>query len=233
MSTREITSKQGQYTKNHYKWKNKMIVKRLALCGTLAPIVFVLALAVFSLLTPGYSNLTNAVSELGVMGAPYALAWNAIGFFLVGALTTLYAWGLRLDMRPASGSMIVPLLVAISGLGFAGLGFFPAEVGFQPSLRTTLHFVMVSVNFLPFILVAFIFSAKMKGFDYWKKWTLFSVVMGVIAVASFLIPKTVPLGLSQRIGIGANFMWLFVTSLALFRKPSENTKELFEKSVYQ
>ena len=80
---------------------------------------------------------------------------------------------------------------------------------------------MVSVYFLAFILVAFIFPAKMKGNDYWKKWALFSVIMGVLAVASFFIPKTVPLGLSQRIGMGAHFLWLFVTSLALFRKPSE------------
>ncbi len=198
-----------------------MNVRRFALCGMLAPIVFALALAVFSVMSPGYSNLRNAVSELGVIGAPYSLAWNVLGFFLVGALTTICAWGLRLDMRPASGSTIVPLLIAISGLGFAGLGFFPAEAGFQPSLHTTLHFVMVSVNFLPFILVAFIFPVKMKGNDYWKKWALFSVVMGVLAVVSFFIPRTVPLGLSQRVGMGANFLWLFVTSLALFRKPLE------------
>jgi hypothetical membrane protein len=198
-----------------------MNAKRFALCGMLAPIVFALALAAFSLMSPGYSNLTNMVSELGMAGAPHAPAWNVLGFGLVGTLTTAYAWGLRLDMRPASGSTIVPLLVAISGLGFAGLGLFPAETGFQPSLRTALHFVMVSVNFLPFILVAFVFPAKMRGNDYWKKWALFSVVMGVLAVASFFIPKTVPVGLSQRIGMGANFLWLFVTSLALFRKPSE------------
>lgn len=107
------------------------------------------------------------------------------------------------------------------GAWLRGVGFLPRRAGFEPSLRTTLHFVMVSVNFLPFILVAFIFPAKMKGNDYWKKWALFSVVMGVLAVASFFIPKTVPLGLSQRIGMGANFLWLFITSQALFRKPSE------------
>ena len=201
-----------------------MNVKRFALCGMLAPIVFALALVVFSLMSPGYSNLTNMVSELGVTGVPYALPWNAIGFVLVGALTTAYAWGLRLDMRPASGSTIVPLLVAISGLGFAGCGFFPAEAGFQPSLRTSLHFLMVSVYFLPFILVAFVFPTKMKGNDYWKKWALFSVIMGVLAVASYFlaaIPETVPVGVSQRIGMGAHFLWVFVTSLALFNKPSE------------
>jgi len=221
MSNQEITSKKDQYTKITMKGKNKMNVKRFALCGMLAPILFALALAVFSLMTPGYSNLTNAVSELGVIGATYALAWNAIGFFLVGALITIYAWGLRLDLRPASGSTIVPLLVAISGLGFASLGFFPAEAGFEPSLRTTLHSVMIMVYFLAFVLVAFIFPVKMKGNDYWKKLALFSVVMGILAIASFFIPKTVPLGLSQRIGMGAHFLWLFVTSLALFKKPLE------------
>jgi hypothetical membrane protein len=183
-----------------------MNVKRFALCGMFAPIVFALALTVFSLLSPDYSNLTNAVSELGGTGASYALPWNAIGFVLVGTSTIAYAWGLRLDMRPASGSTILPLPVAISGLGFAGLGPFYAEVGFQPSLRTSLHFVMVSVYFLPFILVAIIFPAKIKGNDYWTKWAVFSVVMGILAVASFFIAKTVPLGLSQQIGMGANFL---------------------------
>ena len=61
MSNQEITSKKDQYI------KITMNVKQFALCGMLAPIVFVVALTVFSMMTPGYSNLTNAVSELGVI----------------------------------------------------------------------------------------------------------------------------------------------------------------------
>jgi hypothetical membrane protein len=195
--------------------------KVLAWCGVLAPIVFIVSLVIFSLFTPGYSNLTNAVSELGTLGAPFAFAWNILGFLLVGLLIIAFAWGMYLDFRQSTGGIVVPILVGISGIGFAGLGLFPAEAGFEPSTRTTLHFTMVSINFLPFVLVAFIFAIRLKANEYWKTWTLFSAVMGVLAVASFFIPKNIPVGLSQRVGMGAYFLWLFVTSLALLRKPTD------------
>ena len=197
-----------------------MVAKKFAYCGILAPLIFALMLITFSLLTPGYSNLTNGVSELGTIGAPYALAWNILGFILVGLLIAAFAWGLRLDLRPGKGAQIVPLLVAISGLGFAGLGFFPAEAGYAPSTLTTLHFTMVSINFLPFILLAFIFAFKLKTLDYWKNWIIFSLVLGVMAVASFFIPESIPGGLSQRLGMGAYFLWLFGIGLAALSKPA-------------
>ena len=99
--------------------------KVLAWCGVLAPIVFIVSLVIFSLLTPHYSNLTNAVSELGTLGAPSAFAWNILGFLLVGLLIIAYAWGMYLDLRHSIGGIVVPILVGISGIGFAGLGLFP------------------------------------------------------------------------------------------------------------
>lgn len=195
--------------------------KALAWCGVLAPLVFTSSLIIFSILTPNYSNLTNAVSQLGSLGAPFALAWNILGFFLVGVLIIIYAWGLHVDLGRSISGIVIPILVGISGVGFAGLGLFPAEAGFEPSTRTTLHFTMVSINFLPFILVAFIFAIGLKTNQYWKNWTFFSAVMGALAVASFFIPKIIPVGLSQRIGMGTYFLWLFVNGLALLRSPAE------------
>src|SRR5512145_895131 len=147
-----------------------MTEKRLAWCGFLAPIVFTLALVGFSLATPNYSHLTNAISELGVSTAPYAFAWNMVGFVLVGLLVIAFAWGFHVAIRPALGAMIVPILVGVSGIGWVGLGFFPAEVGFQPSIHTTLHFTMVPINFLPFILAAFVFAFRLKANTYWRNW---------------------------------------------------------------
>jgi hypothetical membrane protein len=197
-----------------------MTVKKLALCGIVAPIIFIVSLITFSLLTPNYSNSTNAVSELGTVGAPYALAWNALGLFLVGLLVILFAWVLHLDLRHSEGAIGVPILVALSGIGFAGVGLFPAEAGFEPSLRTTLHFTMVAVNLLPFILVAFLFAIRLKANNYWRKWIFFSVAMGVLDIGTFFIPQSVPGGISQRLGLGAYFLWLFVIGLALLRKPA-------------
>jgi hypothetical protein len=42
--------------------------------------------------------------------------------------------------------------------------------------------------------------------------------MGILGIASFFIPKTIPVGFSQRIGMGAYFLWLFVMGLALLSK---------------
>jgi hypothetical membrane protein len=192
--------------------------KIFAICGILAPVSFTVFLVIFSILTPGYSNLTNAVSELGTSDAPYALAWSVFGFVLVGLLIAAFAWGLHADLRQSPGAIGVPTLIGISGIGFAALGLFPADAGFAPSVRTTLHFTMVSINFLPFLLATFVFAIRLQSNEYWKKWILFSIIMGILGIASFFIPKSIPGGLSQRIGLAAYFLWLFVNSLALLRK---------------
>ena len=78
---------------------------------------------------------------------------------------------------------------------------------------------MVSVNYLPFVVVAFLFAAKLRALDYWRRWAMSSGGIGVVAVASFFIPSSVPSGLSQRVGIGAYLLRLFVVSVALLRRP--------------
>ncbi len=188
--------------------------KVFAICGVLAPVIFTASLAIFSLLTPGYSNLTNAVSELGIVSAPYALTWNLLGFVFVGLLIFAFSW----DLLHSTGATILPILIGISGIGFIGLGLFPAEAGFAPSAHTTLHFAMVSINFLAFLLASFIFAIELKANEDWKKWILFSVIMGVLGIASFFIPKSIPGGISQRLGLGAYFAWLLVISLLSLRK---------------
>lgn len=196
----------------------EMKAKRFLLCGVFAPIVFVIMLIIFSVLTPSYSNITDGVSELGVVGAPFALYWNILGFISVGMLIIAFAWGLRQSMRTGPGSVIVPILVALSGLGFAGLGMFPASEGYAPSNQTTLHLTMVSINFLTFILMTFIYAIKLKSEIYWNRWSGFSSIIGILAVASFFIPKSIPGGISQRFGLGAYFLWLLVIGMAAIRR---------------
>ena len=62
--------------------------------GLAATGLFAAALGLFAALDPAYSHLTNAVSELGVVGAPSQLAWNLIGFIAVGVLLAAFGRGL-------------------------------------------------------------------------------------------------------------------------------------------
>lgn len=201
-----------------------MNTKISAYSGLLTLPAFSLLLIIFSLLTPGYNNLVNAVSELGISGAPHALAWNMFGFVFIGLLVIFFARGLYAGLRLGPGAVTVASLVFLSGIGFAGLGFFPADPGFRPSAATSLYFTMVSVNYLPFIIFAFLFALTQNKDVYWRHWVVFSLAMGALAIMSFFLPPTIPPGISQRIGMGTYFLWIMVMSFALLRK-TESAQE--------
>ena len=61
-------------------------VKILALCGILAPIVYVVALVVGNILDPSYSQVGKTVSELIERGAPNRDLLNAI--FIIYPINT-------------------------------------------------------------------------------------------------------------------------------------------------
>lgn len=191
----------------------------LAWSGILAPMVLGLTLVAFAVLQPDYNHLNQAISELGMQGAPFATLWNSIGFVLVGALVIVFAWGLHLELRPDRSALFIAVFVALSGLGWLGLGLFPAAPAFAPSTQTTLHFVMVALNVLSFLVAAVVFGVRWRAYPFWKRYALLSLLIGLVALGSFFIPQTVPPGLSQRIGIGANFVWLLMMGIALRRKP--------------
>jgi hypothetical membrane protein len=86
----------------------------------LVPFVLGLTLIVFAVLRPDYSQLTQAISELGVQGAPFAAYWNGFGFLLVGALIVSFAWGLYSELSPRNGAGLTAALVAASGFGWMG-----------------------------------------------------------------------------------------------------------------
>jgi hypothetical protein len=63
-----------------------------------------------------------------------------------------------------------------------------------------------------------VFAVSQRNNPDWKCWTIFSAVMGGIAILSFAIPRSIPWGISQRVGLGANFLWLLVIGFAQYRQ---------------
>ena len=191
--------------------------KQLSLGGVAAAVNFAAALILFSAITPRYDQLTQRVSELGMSNAPQAPLWNLFGFGLVGALILVFALSLYFELKTARAGIMVAVLTGFSGLGYIGLGIFPAAIGFQPSTSTTLHTIMVMISFFSFIAASSVFAFKQRNDPRWKHLAAFSGVMGAAGLLSFALPRSIPLGVSQRIGLAANFLWLFVTGYALYR----------------
>ncbi len=197
-----------------------MIKRKFAFFGILAFFGFLASFLVFAAITPGYSHLANAISELGIENAPYALPWNVIGFGLVGLIVLPFSWSFYKNLQPARGAAVIAILVAISGIGWSSLGLFPAAPGFQPSLATTLHFAAVSVNYLAYLSAAFLFSIIIRKEPYWRSWVPFTLILAILGLLSFFIPKTIPAALSQRLALVVYFLWLSGMGWAVLRKPA-------------
>ena len=197
-----------------------MFQRRLVILGPLAFLSFVLSFLAFAAIQPGYSHMRNMISELGMEGAPHALAWNWIGFGLTGLLAFVFAWGLRSALLPERAATVVAALVAIAGAGWAALGLFPAARGFQPSPATTLHFSAVTVNYLAFLASCVVFAVSLRRASYWRAWVPFAAAMAALGLVSFFIPPSLLApGLSQRLALLVYFVWLLGLGWAALRKP--------------
>lgn len=197
-----------------------MSQRSYALCGLAAPVIFVSAIVVFAALRPDYSHLTNAVSELGVFDAPHALAWNLIGFILVGLLIALFGAGLGRATSASGGIDSAGLWLIVSGLGFAGAGAFPANMEARfASPWTILHLVMSTVCFVTFIVAAFAFGKRFSRLPAWTGMARISSGTAWLAIASMLL-RAMPLmpGVMQRISFGVYLLWVLIMAMALWRR---------------
>ena len=96
------------------------LTRLLAFGGVLAPLVFPGAVIVTAAGRPEYHHATQAISELGEVGARNAALMNYGGFLLYGLLIVGLAVGLHQGIRRGSGDWLGPLLFLIYGLAYMG-----------------------------------------------------------------------------------------------------------------
>lgn len=189
-----------------------------AICGLLAPIWFVVALLAFAAARSDYSHLTKAVSELGAVGAPHALAWNVVGFGAVGVLIVVLALGI---WRQA-GARFAALLVAVSGIAFAAAGVFPADMSNFEADTTRLHILASLVS-----LAAFAIAIPAMGWSLWRSGrrglAVATISFGLAVVLSLLLRETgIPPGLAQRINFVGYLTWMAAIASSLLTRRTAN-----------
>jgi hypothetical membrane protein len=185
-----------------------------ASCGLIAPVWFSVALVAFAAVRTDYSHLTKAVSELGAIGAPHALAWNIVGFGAVGMLIVIFAAGI---WRQANAALAASM-IAISGIAFAAAGVFPADLSNLNADSTRLHILASLVSF-----AAFAAAVPVMGWSLWRsgyrRLAVTAVALGVAAVASVLLRETgIPPGLAQRINFLAYLAWIAMIAASLLTR---------------
>lgn len=194
----------------------------LLLAGVAAPVVLTVAIVVAGQFEPGYSHVSQFVSELGAIGASNQKAFNYGGLFLSGLLTALFALGMYMRVRPRVSFVVSSLLVAFAGFGRLVAGVFPCDAGCSiedMSIPATIHtfagFVaLTSGAFAPLLLAMGLRSQRQNQLF------LLSVGLGsvspILVIILFGLGKGFPyVGMIQRLILATFYIWVIAVVLKI------------------
>lgn len=191
------------------------------LAAPLAGAMFGASLLAFAAVrTDGYTHGTKAVSELGAVGAPSALAFNLLAFIVPGLLV---AW-FGVVLARCADNKVGPSLLAGSGLLVAMAGTFPLDIGDVAALTTIGHSIGVVGSCLLWVIALFwmgpLFSRHF-GLSRWGRMTPWFALLLFVHIAwqaTFQATGLFLPGYGQRIGFFGYFVWLAISGILLWSR---------------
>ena len=210
-------------------------LKILASYGVAAPLVYVTALVVGSILDPTYSQVRNTVSELFEKGAPNRDLVDAIfviyGLFLIPFAEALYkSFNPHIRSHPYSTTKTIFIslfIIAICSLLWNL--FFPLDAnGGYTSFTGNMHLVLSIPVVFATLLAELLFWRVAKMDRYWAGYARFSLAVFTVnllgGLSLILFVNSDIRGLLERFSIGSFLVWTEVLSLRLFRESPRTTE---------
>ena len=206
--------------------KNKVLM----LCGILAPVVYALTVILGGVIRPGYSHVSQAVSDLIATEAPNKSLLDPL-FALYNLLAIAFALGLlqhvrndHQNRRILIGTIGALVLVAQGIFGLTTL-FFPEPAGGMSAAITStgaMHIVFAGLSSLTTMLAILLMGFWFRNNQPLRGYGLYSFI-SVAAVflsggfAAFSVAAQSPIGgLVERITIGGFLQWLFMIALLMY-----------------
>lgn len=191
-----------------------------ALCGIIAPILFTILVIIESLIRPGYSQIFNDVSDLGV--GPYAIIQN-INFIIFGLLSIIFAIGLG-NFLPKRSGKAVKWLVIVFGLMIilAGVTLIFSAPNIVYAKDDIPHGLVSAIAFLLIIIAQFLTWQALRGSDkaIWGKYPMYSLLSGLLSIATLIFLSYTQFspyhGASERLFIAVWLIWIEVTALKIY-----------------
>lgn len=197
--------------------KNWKLLILGSICGITAPMLFMLLVIVASLLRPGYSQIHNFISDLGI--GPYAIIQNS-NFVVFGLLSIGFALGLRdgLPVPQARSLKACVWLVVIFGFGILFAGVFPEDY-----LLGAPHTLASSTAFLSIIAAQLLIWRGLRSEDSaaWSRYREYSLTSGLLSIVMLVLLQVAISatgayqGLAQRAFL-LPWIWIEVTGFKLY-----------------
>jgi hypothetical membrane protein len=201
----------------------------LSLCGAIAPVLFVFVAILGGALRPGYSHVTDTISELFSPGAPNKLLLDIL-HTLFAFLLTLFGIGVLLFIRRSKQSSPIGIIgaslyIAMGLLSVTTATIFPQDAWDTPATFTgEMHKILsgvislLSMLSMTFIGIWFHRTKLFRGFGIYS----FITVVVIVPTAGFFMAEwgSPIMGLAERIPILIGFLWTFILALWLFSRNS-------------
>ncbi|HWI60247.1 MAG TPA: DUF998 domain-containing protein [Symbiobacteriaceae bacterium] len=197
--------------------------KLLLICGILAPLTYLTTVLYGAAITPGYSHVAHAISELVMDGAP--LRWKIDpGFIIYNLFLLLAGVGLVWEWRGAGKHGLAPVgwMLMATALLSDLMYFFPQDPRTAtPTFAGTMHLVLAGMTALLTIVMQVVGGIRFRRIAGLESLSLYSFVSAAwVLVTGGLSVTAVTtgspyLGLVERCTIGGFEVWVLVFATAL------------------
>jgi hypothetical protein len=198
----------------------------LLICGALILPSYVAMYVIGGALRPGYSHISDSVSELLTPGAPNKPLLVVIQL-AYAALHILFGLGVLAFVQAAAGNELLGAIGAwmIVGLGVVTVGtaIFPQDAeGAPPTTPGRIHVVLVFAGLIPLSLLSTLLIGIWStdaGLSGWFDVYSYVTVAGIVVMGGLggVAVKTRYAGLSERVAAIVTQQWLLVLALVLLQ----------------
>lgn len=212
-------------------------MKKLSYAGIVGPLLFIVIFLVEGATRTGYSAWRNFVSQLATGDGGWV---QTVNFLVCGTLVLVFAFALRQSIKGTRGSIGGPLLLGLFAVALLVAGTFVTDpaLGYPvgaPEVHTAHGMIHGLAGLFAFTLLpaaAFVMAWHFAGEPGSQRWTIYSVVIGLLIVGMFMASTAVstldqlgtwpnaPTGFLQRIAIIAGWTWIAMVALHQIRATS-------------
>jgi hypothetical membrane protein len=189
----------------------------------MGPILILLFVIILGYLQQDYDHIRDFISELGAIGAPYAIYMNYLGFTFLGisiiffGLTTYYKLNFNFNDKLTTIGII---LIFVSGLSFFLIAFFPCDANcINKSIIGIIHSNLSDIAQFSMIISILFIYINIKNKSSWKYFDDFSLISFFMGIIFALIYNLNIIenydGLLQRISFGIPLIWIFIMSIKI------------------
>jgi Protein of unknown function (DUF998) len=140
-------------------WLSQTAPKLSAITALACFVVMALTVVVAGALTPGYSHVSQYISELGARGAPQEWGVRFAGFLPSGILLLAFCSFAYAALPRSSGTTLALVGLALYAAGYLVAAAYPCDLGCRPDKPTSSQLIHNAGGLLGYLLApAFLFT---------------------------------------------------------------------------